>query len=52
MTQNNLGPLVRIEGSFNSGTYLEILNRKVLDYAEREFRYGDSYYYQDNSLNS
>ncbi len=49
MTQNSLGPLVRIEGNFNSGKYLEILNREVLDYAEAEFGYGDWYYYQDNS---
>lgn len=49
MTRNSLGPLVRIEGNFNSLKYLEILNREVLDYAEAEFGYGDWYYYQDNS---
>jgi hypothetical protein len=41
MIQNSLGPLVRIEGNFNSGKYLEILNREVLDYAEAKFGYGD-----------
>lgn len=48
MTQNGLGPLVRIEGMFNSNRYLDILNQVVLPYAEENF--GDNfYYYEDNS---
>jgi hypothetical protein len=49
LTANGLGPLIRIEGCFNSDKYLDILNQVVLPFAEREFPDGNFYYYQDDS---
>jgi hypothetical protein len=49
LTANGLGPLIRIEGRFNSDKYHDILNQVVLPFAQHEFPDGNFYYYQDNS---
>ncbi len=49
MSANGLGPLVRINGRFDSERYLQILDETVLPYIEDEFEDGNVFYYQDNS---
>jgi hypothetical protein len=44
-----IGPLVRIEGTFDAEKYIDILDDTVLPYIEEHFSNGHFYYYQDNS---
>jgi hypothetical protein len=44
-----IGPLVRIEGTFDAEKYIDILDDTVLPYIEEHFPDGHFYYYQDNS---
>jgi hypothetical protein len=44
-----IGPLVCIEGTFDSEKYIDILDDIVLPYIEEHFPDGHFYYYQDNS---
>jgi hypothetical protein len=49
MSSGGLGPLIRINGRFDSEAYINILDNTVISYIEEEFRYEDIYYYEDNS---
>jgi transposase len=49
MSSRGLGPLIRINGRFDSEAYIDILDNTVIPYIEEEFLYEDIYYYQDNS---
>jgi hypothetical protein len=49
MSAQGLGPLIKIDGSFDSERYLEILDNTVLPYIEDEFEDGNILYYEDNS---
>ncbi len=49
LSAQGLGPLIRIDGRFDSERYLEILDNTVLPYIEDEFEDGNIFYYQDNS---
>jgi transposase len=49
MSARGLGPLIRINGRFNSEKYIDIINNTVLPYVEDEFPAENFYYYQDNS---
>ncbi len=48
MSAQGLGPLIRIDGCFDSERYLEILDNNVLPYIEDEFEDWNIFYYQSN----
>ena len=52
MNKNGLGPLIRINGRFDSERYEDILDDIVLPYLEEQYPDDNFYYYQSRKARS